>query len=692
MYNIYFEVAAVGFLAILLLYLHVEYPKASESNILYRQWVAWILVSEILDIITGRMIDYGYLIPPVLNILVNTVYFYTTAGSFWGFARYLHSFVRSDKSRIYIGFNTAVVVLYICIMTLNVFTGWVFTFDGAGQYIHGPVYFLSYGIQIVVGTTSSVLLWTYRDSLEKRQKMAVWLFMILIVSGFLLQAVFFSKILLTSYMSSIAAMTLLFIIETPDYLRLTQTMEELEHQKNLADIANNAKSEFLARMSHEIRTPLNGILGMDEMIIRDARDDTIKKYAADIKGAGNTLLSLINDLLDMSKIESGNFELIPVDYDLSSVLNDVKNITEPRALKKGLGYELTVSPDIPSVFNGDEIRIRQIVLNIINNAIKYTNEGRVCIEITALPLGDPGERDLTVKVSDTGIGIRDEDKDKLFKSFQRLDEERNRTVEGTGLGLSITDRLVNMMGGHIEVESVYGKGSVFTVHIPQTVVNAAPLGEFSKAILMHTNENQAEKTTLYAPDARILIVDDNEMNLEVIEGLLRDTRIRLDLAASGKECIEMVSKKRYDCVLLDQMMPVMNGEETLKEMERADLLQGTPVIALTADAIVGAKDNYLSKGFSDYISKPVKLNALEGTLRRYIPQEKQLKDPVRSSTGNAVMHEGLPSLLLWGDDPQKLRAEKERLSGLYQCICVTGRDAMEKYLAKHEPDGIFHVL
>ena len=182
------------------------------------------------------------------------------------------------------------------------------------------------------------------------------------------------------------------------------------------------------------------------------------------------------------------------------------------------------------------------------------------------------------------------------------------------------------------------------------------------------------------------------MNLEVIEGLLRDTRIRLDLAASGKECIEMVSKKRYDCVLLDQMMPVMNGEETLKEMERADLLQGTPVIALTADAIVGAKDNYLSKGFSDYISKPVKLNALEGTLRRYIPQEKQLKDPVRSSTGNAVMHEGLPSLLLWGDDPQKLRAEKERLSGLYQCICVTGRDAMEKYLAKHEPDGIFHVL
>lgn len=684
MYNIYFEVAAVGFVAILLLYLHVEYPKASEGNILYRRWVAWILVSEILDIITGRMIDYGHLIPPIFNTLVNTVYFYTTAGSFLGFARYLHSFVKSEKNRIYMLFNTVVVVVYIIIMTVNVFTGWVFTFDNAGQYIHGPVYFLSYGIQIIVGTTSSILLWTYRDRLEKRQKMAVWLFMILIISGFLLQAIFFPHVLLTCYMSSIAAMTLLFIIETPDYLKLTQTMEELKRQKNLADIANNSKSEFLARMSHEIRTPLNGILGLDEMIIRDARDGDIKKHAIDIKGAGNTLLSLINDILDMSKIESGNFELIPVDYDIASVLNDVKNITESRALKKGLEFRMNVSPALPSRFNGDEIRIRQIMLNIINNAIKYTEEGSVSIDITIEDIPHSEKRLLVVKVSDTGIGIKEEDRNKLFKRFQRLDEERNRNVEGTGLGLSITDRLINMMEGYIEVESEYGKGSVFTALIPQTVVDPAPVGEFSKAIMSHMDDVHAEETTLYAPDAHILIVDDNEMNLEVMDGLLRDTGIRLDLVTSGEECIMKVKENRYDCILLDQMMPIMNGEITLNEMNKEDILKGTPVIALTADAIVGAREHYISMGFSDYISKPVKLNALENTLRRYIPKEKQLKPENRDET--------LPTLLIWGDDPQKLKIAREQLSGMYKCVCVTGRDAMEKYCAKHDLESILHIV
>ena len=246
--------------------------------------------------------------------------------------------------------------------------------------------------------------------------------------------------------------------------------------------ANRAKDAFLANMSHEIRTPLNGILGMDEMIIKDTKESRIKKYALDIKSAGNTLLSLINDILDLSKIDSGNFEIISLDYSMASVLNDVINMTKPRADKKGLTYNFRVSTDIPSKLHGDEIRIRQVMLNIINNAIKYTKEGHVDVDISTGNVKDPSNRMLIVQVTDSGIGIKDEDKEKLFNSFQRLDEQKNRNIEGTGLGLHITFRLVEMMGGHIDVKSEYGKGSVFTLYIPQDVVDPAPLGDFAEVM------------------------------------------------------------------------------------------------------------------------------------------------------------------------------------------------------------------
>ncbi len=450
--------------------------------------------------------------------------------------------------------------------------------------------------------------------------------------------------------------------------------------KELADI-NQAKDDFLANMSHEIRTPLNGILGMDEMIIREARESKVRKYALEIKSAGNTLLSIINEILDLSKIESGKFEIIPVSYDLASAINDVLNLTKHRAEKKGLDYVLTVSETVPSVLYGDEIRIRQVMLNIINNAIKYTEKGSVDVEIASTPLeGDM--INLSIRVSDTGIGIRDEDKDKLFKSFQRLDQRKNRSIEGTGLGLHITMRLLNMMDGYVEVKSEYGKGSTFLVTIPQKVINAEPIGEFSRAVSDYLSHIGKDEVHLYAPDARILVVDDNDMNLEVMEGLLHDTGIKTDLADSGMKCIEKAGRNEYDCILLDQMMPGMNGEDTLKEMRNRGILGDTPVIALTADAIIGAKENYLSKGFTDYLSKPVKYEQLEALLKEYIPKEKQF---------TPIDKMDLPVMLIWGNDPEALRAEKERLEGLFRCVVVTGKKAMEKYLEKHEPDGVLQV-
>ncbi len=459
----------------------------------------------------------------------------------------------------------------------------------------------------------------------------------------------------------------------------------LRIQANEARNANVAKDQFLANMSHEIRTPLNGILGMDEMIIRQTRQSSIKKYALDIRSAGNTLLSLINDILDLSKIEAGSFEIIPVEYSVTSVLNDVINMTRHKAVAKDIEYIFEVSPQVPGVLFGDELRVRQVMMNIINNAIKYTEKGSVRIEIRA----ERGEADpddsttLIVKVSDTGIGIRQEDMDKLFTSFQRLDEKKNRTIEGTGLGLHITHRLLELMNGKIDVESKYGVGSCFTLTIPQKIIDGHPIGDFSDAVSRFISNMEVEESTLYAPSANVLIVDDNSMNLEVMEGLLRDSRMKVDLALSGDECAEKVKDKTYDIVLLDQMMPGMNGEETLRAMKEAGTIRDTPVIALTADAILGARESYISKGFTDYLSKPVKYDKLEEMLKKYLPADKLLEKPEQN--------EELPALLIWGTDSGKIRETKEKLMDQYKCICVVGSKARDKYLEKHEVDAVMQV-
>ncbi|MBO7333628.1 MAG: response regulator, partial [Lachnospiraceae bacterium] len=355
----------------------------------------------------------------------------------------------------------------------------------------------------------------------------------------------------------------------------------LKLEKDAADEANKAKSNFLANMSHEIRTPMNAIIGMDEMILRETGDTKIRKHAMDIRSAARTLLSIINDILDLSKIESGKMELVPVEYDFASVLNDIVNMTMNKARDKGLSYDLNVNPAIPSLFCGDEIRVRQIILNIVNNAIKYTEKGGVKIDVDFV--GETSK--LIVKVADTGMGIRREDMDKLFSSFQRLDETRNRNIEGTGLGLNITRQLVLMMGGNIAVESEYGKGSVFTVDLVQKVVDSTQIGDYTKRLERSQLEAEEFKAKLFAPNAKVLIVDDNEMNLEVITGLMGDTKIRTKVAVSGYDCIEMLKKEKYDLVLLDQMMPGLSGTQTLEQIRKEHIADETPVIALTADAI-----------------------------------------------------------------------------------------------------------
>ncbi|PWJ61588.1 MULTISPECIES: hybrid sensor histidine kinase/response regulator [unclassified Fibrobacter] len=385
-----------------------------------------------------------------------------------------------------------------------------------------------------------------------------------------------------------------------------------------------AKSQFLANMSHEIRTPINGILGMNAMLLKKVTDESMKECAQNIDSAGHTLLSIVNDVLDISKIESGKMEILPVPYEMFSVLNDCYNMVHDRANEKALDLELRVNPNLPSGLLGDEIRIRQIGNNLLSNAVKYTDKGKVTLIVDFEKSGEVAEKStitLIIRVADTGQGIRKEHLDKLFEKFERVNERSNRAIEGTGLGLNITKRLVEMMGGEISVESEFGRGSVFSVKIPQVVENVAPMGDFATRHKQALSKTENFKSGFTAKDARVLVVDDVKMNLRVVEGLLKDTQIQLDTATSGKDALAKVTKTRYDIILLDHMMPEMDGIETFAAMQKMDdnLSNGTPVIMLSANAIIGAKENYLKHGFTDYLSKPVSEKALHSMILKYLP-------------------------------------------------------------------------
>ncbi len=403
-------------------------------------------------------------------------------------------------------------------------------------------------------------------------------------------------------------------------LRVTE-LARMEEQR--AHAASEAKSDFLANMSHEIRTPINALLGMDEMILRESKDPKILEYAQNIEGAGRTLLSLINDILDFSKIESGSMEIDEAEYSLSSVINDVVNMIQIKASQKKLAFNIHVDSSLPEHLYGDEMRNRQIMVNILNNAVKYTKEGSVSLDVS----GEIRKKDqivLKIEITDTGIGIRREDIGKLFRKFQRLDEEQNRKIEGTGLGLAITYNLLQIMRGEIDVRSEYGRGSTFTVYLPQHIISREAIGDFRRKYQMNAKKRQEYHESFRAPEARILVVDDMEVNHTVVIELLKKTQLQIDTAISGMECLEKVRQKRYDLILLDFRMPEMDGIETLKRL-RAMSVPGVgdlPVIALTADAVAGARERFLSEGFDDYMMKPVDGRRLEEMLIRYLPQDK----------------------------------------------------------------------
>ncbi len=432
-----------------------------------------------------------------------------------------------------------------------------------------------------------------------------------------------------------------FVDET-DHIRY---MEELEEQKEIADNANQAKSRFLASMSHEIRTPINAVLGLDEMILRESTEKEIRSYAADIQSSGKTLLSLINDILDLSKVEEGKMEIIPVQYELSSLINDLVNMVRDRADRKGLALILEVDKETPHLLCGDEIRIRQCVLNLLTNAVKYTETGSVTLKVYSEKKDDQ-RISLGFAVTDTGIGMKQEDLDKLFSPYQRIEEKRNRTIEGTGLGMSITRQLLDLMGSSLVVKSEYGRGSVFSFTVIQDVINWEEIGEFAERFDDEKADACEYHALFFAPEARILVVDDTEMNLTVMQSLLKQTGILVDTALSGREALALSEETAYDAVFIDHMMPDMDGIETLQRIRENDRNANTPAIALTANAVSGAREMYLEAGFTDYISKPVKGIRLEKLLLSLLPPEKLHEVETGTQTASLKEDASLPEWLL----------------------------------------------
>lgn len=733
-YDICFDVSALIFIIIAMLSTARQRAGRTRQNVCFGRLLRALLAALILDITGAFFINYSAMIPVEINMPVNAAGFIAIAFTVYSYAMYMEAFIREEAvNRTFHLFTVFVFAAYVAAHIVNIFTGFIFYFDGELVYTRGRFYLAVYAVPMYFFIYGVILLCANRKHIETRQFTAGMSLVPFITVGTALQFSILSHYYIILFAVTLAVMVIFFNLETPDCNKLEAALHE-------ADSANKAKGDFLANMSHEIRTPMNAIVGMCELILREQDiSDQVREYCFNIQSSGRSLLSVINDILDFSKIESGRMELIEDEFNIASTLNDVINMAVARKGDKRLEMIVHIDPDIPAGLIGDEIRIRQIIINLVTNAIKYTSEGCICIRVSQTK-HDYGIN-LSVSVSDTGIGITEENLEKLFSSFQQVDTKKNRAVEGTGLGLAISKRLISQMGGFINVYSEYGKGSEFRFVIPLRVANDAPFIsvknaeniraagyiDFSKFnseriadeyrclisemscdlhtnirlfesmeelkaafaenkynylfagreeycaeeefftaasetcetvliqdqsdaidfpervrclfkpfyalsaaavfnhenIITNMNERRNHGIRFSAPQARVLIVDDNPINLKVAVGLMRPYHMQVVTAESAEAAVSMLRSKDFHIVFMDHMMPVTDGVEATKIIRSMDgeYYSKLPIIALTANAVNGVREMFVSAGMNDFIAKPIELSALDRVLKLWLPKE-----------------------------------------------------------------------
>lgn len=467
------------------------------------------------------------------------------------------------------------------------------------------------GISYYISITGIIIAFIYLIILNIRYllrnkdniKKSIPFFVLIILFGIgLLLRLHYPEIITETYCVAFALLVMYFTIENPDVKLLNQ----VETARDKAEKANAAKTDFLSSMSHEIRTPLNAIVGFSQAIQEETTLEAAKQDAKDIILASQNLLEIVNGILDISKIEANKMEISNTKYNIKTESENLYKLIKPRIGEKPIEFVMNIAPDVPTTLYGDKGKVKEIMTNLLTNAVKYTEQGEINLEISCINKNDNST--IIISVEDTGRGIKPEKIDKLFTKFERLDEDRNTTLEGTGLGLAITKRLVEMMNGKIIVQSVFGNGSKFTVYLPQKII-------YDKELKV-----EPQKEVLNLVNKKVLVVDDNDLNLKIADRLLKKYNLQVDTCKSGYECLEKIKDQIYDLIFMDDMMPKMSGTETLHIIQESPTFK-TKVIALTANAIEGMKEKYIEEGFNDYLAKPIDKDELEKVLRRHLNHE-----------------------------------------------------------------------
>ncbi|MBR1672660.1 MAG: response regulator [Fretibacterium sp.] len=630
-YNVWIEASMLPFLFVLAVFLSFRYSTTDEVNRRFQGLTVSTFVVTLLETASTLMIG-GWSQMAGLNLAVRTLYYAVVNINAYSLMRYIAAYVRVKNSRF--DFLSRFLLFTSFVMLgLNLvpgISGFFFAISSEGGLYRGPFNTLCRAVYVFCFLSAAICLQlTHKQYYRVRSQYVVMnLLGVLLFVSFVAQYLFVREVLIVYATATVLLYIVFFYYEAPTYRQMALVGEELRKARTLdmeatrqLNASNRAKSDFLANTSHEVRTPMNAILGMNEMILKESMDEEVRHASLNIRRAGNSLLSIINNILDISKIESGKMELYNDDYHLYQLLLDVEDNVFETLQEKGLDFVLDTDKTLPEHLHGDEDRLRQIIINLVDNAVKYTEKGSVTLSVRGKMSGTSAVK-LQIAIKDTGIGIREEDQKRLFETFTRVNLNETQNIQGAGLGLTLARRLLELMGGRIHLESEYGKGSTFTITLSQELAKSGFHGTIQDYEDRALQDAELEdEGPFICPGARLLVVDDTPVNLVVARGMLGDTKAQVDTAESGEECLEKLRKNHYDIVFLDHRMPGMDGLETLDKAREMGEGQGSVFIALTANVGAGLREEYLTYGFNDYLSKPMKRDVIIQMVGKYLPKE-----------------------------------------------------------------------